>query len=121
MVIAQRLVRRICRTCVEEYKPTDVQTNMIIDEFGAEPKKMKFFKGKGCDECGGTGYRGRIGIFEILEVDNQIKDLATQRASAEEIRKSAEKAGMIPMIQDGLEKVSAGMTTIEEIIRVTRE
>jgi type II secretory ATPase GspE/PulE/Tfp pilus assembly ATPase PilB-like protein len=121
MVIAQRLVRRICRSCIQECKPTEIQVKMIVDEFDEDPKKMKFFKGKGCEECGGSGYRGRVGIFEILEMNDQLRSLAAGRASTDEIRKAAIKAGMTPMLQDGLEKVSLGMTTIEEIIRVTRE
>ncbi len=121
MVIAQRLVRRICQACVAEHKASEAEEEMLSSEFGVDAKKIKVFKGKGCDECGGSGYRGRIGTFEILEMDDQIRELTTKRSAVEDIRKIAEKAGMINMMQDGLNKVQAGMTTVEEIIRVTRE
>lgn len=121
MVIAQRLVRRTCQSCVTEDKPDATQLKLFISEFGEKVSKTKFYKGKGCKECGNSGYRGRIGIFEVFEMNDSIRDLTNKQASAEEIKKAAEKEGMTAMLRDGLDKVQAGITTIEEIIRVTRE
>lgn len=121
MVIAQRLVRRICQGCVQEYKPSETERKALTAQFGESTTKMKFFRGKGCDECGDSGYKGRVGLFEVLEVDDMIRELAVKRSSADEIRQAAEKRGMVSMVRDGLNKVSAGITTIEEIMRATRE
>ena len=81
----------------------------------------KFYKGKGCKQCGGSGYRGRIGIFEILPMSGAIQTLAVQRAPAEKIKAQAVKEKMALMIEDGFRKVEAGLTTLEEVLRVTRE
>ena len=123
MVIAQRLVRRICQSCVSEYKANPAEIKLLSEQFKEEisSKKMKLYKGIGCKECGNSGYKGRVGIFEVLEVDDQIRSLINQKASAEEIKKTATSAGMIPMLKDGLNKVQAGITTMEEIVRVTKE
>jgi len=80
-----------------------------------------FYVGEGCPRCGGTGYRGRIGIHEVLEVDEVIRELIVSRASADDIRKQAVKNGMITMTVDGFEKALVGKTTIEEVLRVFRE
>ena len=120
MIIAQRLVRRICQTCVQEYEPKETEKKLFKAQFGTGIDKLKFYKGKGCKECGDSGYKGRVGIFEVLEVDDSIRELTIKHASADEIRAAAEKSGMTPMLDDSLSKVSAGITTMEEVTRAVR-
>ena len=82
--------------------------------------KIKLYRPNGCKQCTG-GYRGRIGIFEVLEVGEEIKKMVSQRASAEEIEKKAREEGMLTMVEDGFVKVIQGATSVEEILRVTKE
>jgi type II secretory ATPase GspE/PulE/Tfp pilus assembly ATPase PilB-like protein len=121
MVIAQRLVRRICQSCVVKSKTKETELKVMKAQFGASIDKMEFYKGKGCEECDDSGYKGRVGLFEVFEVNDAIRNLTIKHTSAEEIKKIAEKQGMTPMVQDGLNKVQAGITTIEEIMRAVRE
>ncbi len=79
---------------------------------------MRLYKGKGCESCGGTGYRGRIGIYELLVVTPEIQELITRRASSTELNRQGRKQGLKLLFDDGFEKVKAGMTTIEELMRV---
>ena len=112
-IVSQRLVRIICKECKEEYKPED----WVIDSLKTD-KDMKFFRGKGCDKCNKTGYRGRTAIHELLEIDDNMKSLIAQDAGLEKLRKQAKKSGMITLREDGIEKVKQGITTIEEVLRV---
>lgn len=121
MVIAQRLVRRICQSCVEKYRPKEAEQKLLQAQFGTRIEKLQFYRGRGCAECGSSGYRGRVGIFEVFEMTDEIQELTIKHASAEEIRKAAEKLGMIAMLGDGLNKVAAGITTLEEVSRAVRE
>lgn len=121
LVAAQRLVRRICQSCINEYKPSEAELQVISKHFSKDLKKLKFYKGKGCKECGESGYKGRIGLFEVFEINDKIRDLTIQKTSAESIRKVAKQSGMASMLDDGFDKVQAGITTIEEVIRVIRE
>ena len=84
-------------------------------------KNQKFYKGKGCEQCGGKGFSGRIGIYEVLEVTDSVRELITDKTNSEDIQKAAVKEGMITMLRDGLDKVASGQTTIDEVIRVVRE
>lgn len=121
LVIAQRLVRGICPSCVEK---TDVSIEMLkfIKKLAGEDiSKQEFYKGKGCSECGNTGYRGRIGIYEAIEVDADLRMLIRQKVSAKEIEDKAKEKGMTTLFLSGLDQVAAGVTTIEEILRVMRE
>ena len=120
-IIAQRLVRRICTACIKRYKPGEEALKLFINEFGKKVIKQDFYKGEGCEECGGSGYKGRSGIYEILELNDQIRDLVVRKVAAEEINKMAIKAGMVSMLADGLDKIAAGVTTIEEVLRVVQE
>lgn len=125
-VIAQRLVRRICNVCVTSYKPSDdIRQNMQkqMDFAGIGKYKLPEFlyKGKGCKLCNWSGYHGQIGIFEVFNVTEAIRDLVMKQASSDEIKKVAVKEGMVTMFEDGLTKVEAGTTTIEEVLRVIRE
>lgn len=120
VIIAQRLARRICRSCVQRVRPLPEILKWIKDELGKEVK-IDFYHGKGCDECNQTGYRGRTGIFEVLEVDEEIRPLILKQPPAKEIRKMAIKRGMISLFEDGINKVGAGTTTIEELFRILQQ
>ena len=136
-IIAQRLVRKICQDCVTSYKLTaeaiddlskkldiDSILNVLKQEKVIENKNLKnllFYKGKGCKKCNNEGYKGRMGIYEILEITSEIAELISEKAEAEEINKMAKKQGMLSIIEDGFIKAKAGMTTIEEVLRVTKE
>jgi type II secretory ATPase GspE/PulE/Tfp pilus assembly ATPase PilB-like protein len=115
-VIAQRLVRKICPNCKEEYEPA----KEILDSLPMTFKlHAKFYKGKGCAECHFSGFSERTAIFETLVIDNKIKEMIVNRAPIEQIRKYAQSIGMKTLREDGLEKAKAGITTLEEVIRVT--
>jgi len=137
-VIGQRLLRRVCPNCVESFKPDAEFLETLKKEFDTEKilavmKKerivsekttladLKFYRGKGCSQCNNEGYKGRIGIYEVLEITNTIHDLITARASTDDIFEKAVAEGMITMEQDGFIKASTGVTTIEEVLRVTKE
>lgn len=121
LVISQRLVRKICTSCIESYKP-DAQLLSYLNKFiEIKDQNQNFYRGKGCRECGNHGFKGRIGTYEVLEINEEIRNLIVKRVSAEEIGKAAIKNGMLPLIQDGINKASGGITTIEEVLRVVRE
>jgi len=113
-VLAQRLVRLICPKCKEEFEPPE----KLLEELKLT-KKIKFYHGKGCQECNNTGYSKRIGIFELLVVDEEIRRLTVARASQDEIKKVAVSKGMTTLFDDGMKKVEAGLTTIDELLRAT--
>lgn len=128
VVIAQRLVRKICLSCVESFavEPALLETlNKSLREANpdAKPKTIKFlYRGRGCRSCGGTGFRGRIGIFEILNVDEEIREFViSPNFSLDRLRNLAKKKGMITMLEDGARKVELGITTVEEVLKVIRE
>ena len=121
VIIAQRLVRKICTACIEKYKPTDVETSAFKEKFGGRLAKQEFYRGKGCQECGGSGYKGRGGIFEVLPLTPSIRELTLKHASSDAIEEQALKEGMVSMLEDGLDKISAGTTTVEEVLRAVRE
>lgn len=126
LVIAQRLVRKICPSCISSY-------TLSADEFGKllpkqiaakylEGKKnITLYKGTGCKLCHKTGYTERLGIFEVLELSQAIRDLIVKKATSQEIKEQAISEGMTTMLEDGLEKAFLGQTTLEEILRATKE
>ncbi len=116
-IMAQRLVRKICPQCREAYEPAKVALN----ELGFDPKKkgLEFFRGKGCEACRGTGYKGRVAIFELIDMSPALRNLTVARATVDEIEEQARKEGMITLKEDVMEKVTAGITTLEEMARVT--
>lgn len=115
-VLAQRLVRTICLNCKEEY----VLEKAFIEQMGSWGREgMKAYRGKGCKKCAQTGFKGRIGIYELLLVDDKIRELILTHASSHAIRNQARKTGMRTLREDGWDKVSRGITTIEEVLRVT--
>jgi len=125
LVVAQRLVRRICSSCIEEYNPSDEVLKKISHGDSAyssrHTEKKAFFRGRGCDRCRNTGFRGRIGIYELLEVDDEVRELIVVQTSSSEIKKTVTKKGFISMYEDGLDKVQAGLTTIEEVLAAVME
>ena len=116
-VTAQRLVRRICTRCKEEAHYTDeyLTSSRITDE----DAKMTFYKGKGCDACGGSGYKGRAGLYEVMAMSTELRRMIMQGASADELRDQGLKEGMLTLRMDGMKKVSRGTTTLEEVIKET--
>lgn len=121
VVIAQRLVRKLCPSCITKYSPSDAILRKLSKDLGVNLENQKFYKGVGCGQCNQKGYAGRIGIYEVLEVTEKVKELITDKATSDDIQKCAVGQGMVTMLQDGLDKVSSGLTTIEEVIRVARE
>jgi len=142
VVIAQRLVRRLCIECREEYhlKKAEVMTlaktfnlTEILETIKKEDQvkeklsavsdweSVSFFRAKGCDQCGSEGYRGRIGIYEVFEMTSDVRRMVMESATSEMLEKSARDAGMLTMVEDGFLKAVLGATSIEEILRVTKE
>ena len=124
MVVAQRLVRTICKNCKEPYeiKPEfllSLGMSKSMIEQNTVSGKVVLYKGKGCDKCANTGYRGRIGIHEILEVTDPIRELIVEKAPATKIKEVARKMGMITLRESALRKMISGITTVEEVLRVT--
>jgi type IV pilus assembly protein PilB len=118
LICAQRLVRRICKDCAE---PVEMPPQALIDEgfTPEESKTVQIMKGKGCATCNKTGYKGRTGLYEVMEVDDEIKELVLVGASALELKKKAIERGMITLRRSGLIKVAQGLTTLEEVARET--
>ncbi len=116
-VLAQRLVRVICSSCKEPYTPQQE----VIDKTEFNISNLSTFHGAGCDECRNTGYRGRTGIFELMIVDAEMRRLVLEKASADVIRQKAVQKGMQVLRENGWEKVKQGITTIEEVLRVSQE
>ncbi len=131
LAIAQRLVRRLCDSCKKEIKPSKKVEEIILKEIknmSPQVKKdvkiktpLKIWEAKGCKKCNNSGFSGRIGLFEILSMTSQLVDVISKEPSEEEILKEAKRQGMITMRQDGILKVLNGTTTIQEIIRVTKQ
>jgi len=118
LIQAQRLLRRICKDCKREH-PTPPEALMEVGFSAEEAKKLKTYKGKGCSNCNNTGYKGRIGLYEVMEVNDEIRELILIGASALELRKKAIEDGMISLRESGLYKIRNGVTTLEEVVRET--
>ena len=116
--LAQRLVRKICPNCIESYKP-DPKELLRAGIMKSSLKKGVLYKGKGCDKCLNTGYSGRIGIFELLPLSDEIKRLIMTREDAGKIKAQGIKEGMVLLHEDGISKVIDGITTLEEVMRVS--
>ena len=126
IIIAQRLVRKICEKCkissittfeaMVKLFPTD-----LVRKHFSNTKELRVFTGKGCDVCHLTGYVGRVGIFEVLDLSEEIKKLIVQKADSNVITKKAVEEGMTTMMDDGMNKIQLGITTIEEVMRATTE
>lgn len=138
MIVAQRLVRKICQNCIRSFKmPSRVleqlRTQINIDSIwetlrrqeivapGEKIEDTTFWRGSGCSQCNNEGYKGRVGIYEIMEISPELSAMINAKANADEIKKEAIKEGMITMIEDGFIKAIKAVTTIEEILRVTKD
>jgi type IV pilus assembly protein PilB len=118
LIQAQRLIRRICKDCKREH-PMPPEALMEVGFTAEDAKTLKSFKGKGCSTCNNTGYKGRIGLYEVMEVNDEIRELILIGASSLELRKKAIEDGMITLRESGLHKIRAGLTTLEEVVRET--
>src|SRR5579885_2036916 len=118
LIVAQRLIRRICSNCIE---PVEMNPQALLDAgfTPEESKTVKVSKGKGCATCNNTGYKGRAGLYEVMEIDDEIRELILVGASAVELKKKAIERGMITLRRSGLRKVMDGVTTLEEVARET--
>jgi len=120
-VLAQRLARKLCTHCCEMYSPSvdELLAARVSPDVAASVDGMAFYRKRGCPRCNQTGYRGRIGIFQLLEMSEELASLAASKASREEVERCAISTGMRTLWDDGLAKVAAGLTSIEELARVT--
>jgi type IV pilus assembly protein PilB len=119
-IMAQRLVRKICPKCKQRFEPSPA----LLESIGLKPeiaKKANFMKGKGCSNCNKTGYRGRMGIYELMVMTSQVRELTFKGESTQALRKVARKQGMRSLFEDGMVKAIKGQTTIEEILRITHK
>jgi type IV pilus assembly protein PilB len=115
-IVAQRLMRRLCTKCKEPYDPTDEEMQVVRAK---EP--LKLFKAPGCSRCGGTGFKGRIGVHEVLRPTDEIKTMINKVLPSEELKKVAVANGMITLYEDAMDKVRQGISSLEEALRVVRE
>lgn len=118
-VMAQRLVRVVCSKCKQPYTPSDA----VLETAGITPemaRKATFMKGKGCANCQKKGYRGRMGVYELMMMTSKVREMAFQGAATQEIRKVAIAQGMKTLYRDGLDKAMKGITTLDEVFRVTK-
>jgi type IV pilus assembly protein PilB len=118
-VLAQRLARRLCENCREVYEPTEEELNKVGIPLELLGRDFELFRKHGCGRCRQTGYRGRVGIFQLLRMSEAVASLAVSKASREELERAAVEEGMRTLWADGIEKVSAGLTSLEELARVT--
>lgn len=126
VIIAQRLLRKICSNCRYSYEIDRSElekffSKKLLDKAFKTAKKIRVYKGKGCPVCHGTGYQDRMGIFETMIINEKVREAIVEKKDAETINKIAIESGMMTMIEDGLNKIKKGETTIEEVLRVTEE
>jgi type II secretory ATPase GspE/PulE/Tfp pilus assembly ATPase PilB-like protein len=121
LVTAQRLVRKLCPNCKEPIELSDATLELLTKNNVdiSDKSKLTLFKSVGCPECRQTGMRGRIGIFELMPIDDDIRELMFRGITSGKIREVARKKGMRSMREDGMQKVASGITTIDEVLRVT--
>ncbi len=118
LIVAQRLVRRVCAECKQEHKYSEEELKALGIPL-AEAQKLTFYKGAGCDSCGGTGYRGRQGLYEVMAMTSALRRMVLKGASTEELREEAVKEGMLTLRTDGMLKVKRGITSLEEVVKET--
>ncbi|HEX9764628.1 MAG TPA: ATPase, T2SS/T4P/T4SS family, partial [Candidatus Acidoferrales bacterium] len=114
LIMAQRLARRVCQRCKEIYTPS----SGLLERLHLDEPNINFYRGKGCPSCGNTGYAGRVGLYELLRMTPTIKELINRKAPEAEMRKAAGLAGTRFLLEDAMEKVRQGITTLEEVLRV---
>jgi type IV pilus assembly protein PilB len=118
LICAQRLIRKICNECKTEIK-TPIQAIINIGFTPEDAKTIQTFKGEGCKTCNGTGYKGRVGLYEVMEISEAIQELILVGASAREIKRKSIEEGMLTLRDSGLTKIKAGITTLDEVLRET--
>ena len=118
LIQAQRLIRRVCKNCKKE-QPTPPEALIEVGFSPEEAGKLKTYKGQGCATCNNTGYKGRVGLYEVMEITDEVRELILIGASALELRKKAIEGGMLTLRESGLYKVREGVTTLEEVVRET--
>jgi type IV pilus assembly protein PilB len=116
-VTAQRLLRRICSNCKEEAKYSEEYLDAA--SITGDDRKITFYRGKGCEKCNGSGYKGRAGLYEVMAMTPDLRKLIMQGSSSDELRIQGLKEGMLTLRMDGLKKVAKGVTTLEEVIKET--
>jgi type II secretory ATPase GspE/PulE/Tfp pilus assembly ATPase PilB-like protein len=126
LIIAQRLVRRICASCTESYPASPEIVRLITAQIALSGNTeasvpATLYRGRGCKVCGNSGFQGQIGIYELFRVTEAVRELILSEGAVSDIRKKAIEEGMTTMFNDGLDKVERGVTTIEEILRVVNE
>ena len=123
IALGQRLVRKVCDKCKKEYVLSDAEKQSLSEALPASllEKHRTFYRGSGCEACNGTGYRGRVGLHEVMEIDGEVREAILRKASAADIRKVAIGQGMVPMLIDGFCKAARGVTSIEEVLRMRYE
>jgi type II secretory ATPase GspE/PulE/Tfp pilus assembly ATPase PilB-like protein len=119
-ILAQRLIRALCPKCKQADKEPDAMWLKLCGIKIEDLKDKIIYKPRGCDYCSGTGFRGRVGIFELMPLNNEIRTLAFERAPTNKIRKAALASGMKSLLADGRVKVLAGITTAEEVVKVAQ-
>jgi excisionase family DNA binding protein len=117
-VLAQRLVRLVCPHCKAEYRPSADLLKRLETQTGLDLSHAKLHRGEGCPECRGFGYKGRTSLFELMEVDDVMREMIARPASTAELRQRAVESGMTTLLRDGVEKATQGITTVEEVLRV---
>jgi type IV pilus assembly protein PilB len=117
-IVAQRLIRKICLNCKTEYTPSEEQL-MELELRPDDVAGKKFYYGKGCSTCNNTGYKGRMGLYEIMTLDDDMRDMIVQHASTQQLRLEAKKRGMRPLRTCGLMAIYDGVTSIEEVVSET--
>ena len=118
LVVAQRLVRRICSNCKAPVSYTDEELHVLTEDV-ASLKGVQFYRGTGCDQCGGTGYRGRAGLYEVMAMSPALRRMVLTGASTAELREKAVEEGMLTLRMDGIKKLERGVTTLTEIVKET--
>jgi type II secretory ATPase GspE/PulE/Tfp pilus assembly ATPase PilB-like protein len=121
VAMGQRLIRTICNACKEEVRLTDQEMESLKEINSEADITDKYYKGKGCNVCSQSGYQGRVGIREVLEVNEEIRHLIMEKGSAQQIKEAAVRNGMTTMIRDGFLKAAKGITTVEEVLRIINE
>src|ERR671916_722202 len=120
LVVAQRLIRRICKDCKAEHKYTDVELNALGTNLDTL-RSIKFMKGTGCETCSGTGYKGRAGLYEVMALSPELRRMILRGASVADIQAQAVVDGMLTLRMDGMKKIERGVTTLEEVVKETAE
>jgi len=118
LVVAQRLVRRICKDCKGEHKYTDVELKALSGNI-EDLRKLTFMKGSGCETCSGTGYKGRAGLYEVMSLTPELRRCILRGASVADMQEQAVADGMLTLRMDGMVKIAKGVTTLEEVIKET--